>query len=53
MEDACATWLGKIVPEDGGRFRFVYNYDFGDNWRPRGPLRGHPPAENGVRYPLC
>jgi hypothetical protein len=53
MEDACATWLGEIVPEDGGRFRFVYNYDFGDNWRHEVLFEGHPPVEKGVRYPLC
>src|SRR5438477_11395497 len=30
--DSTATKVSDIVPEDGKRFRFRYEYDFGDSW---------------------
>ena len=32
-EDSTATKLSDILPRNGRRFRFEYEYDFGDGWR--------------------
>jgi hypothetical protein len=47
------TKVSKIVPKDGKRFQFEYEYDFGDGWEHEILFEGFLPAENGVRYPLC
>ena len=47
------TKLSKIVPEDGKRFQFEYEYDFGDGWEHEILFEGLLPAEKGARYPLC
>jgi hypothetical protein len=47
------TKLGKIIPKDGKRFQFDYEYDFGDDWQHAVLFEGYLPAEKGVRYPLC
>ena len=48
-----ATKLSKIVPADGKRFSFEYEYDFGDGWEHEILFEGFVPAEKGARYPLC
>ena len=53
MEDSTATKLGDIVPEGTRRFRFMYEYDFGDSWEHEILFEGCLAAEKGVRYPLC
>jgi hypothetical protein len=53
MEDSTATRLRDIMPVDGSRFRFRYEYDFGDDWQHEILFEGCLPAEKGVRYPLC
>lgn len=45
--------LSKIVPADGKRFPFEYEYDFGDGWEHEILFEGFVPAERGVRFPLC
>ncbi len=45
--------LSSVVPEDGKRFRFEYEYDFGDSWEHEVLFEGCSRAEKGVRYPLC
>lgn len=45
--------LSKIIPKDGKRFAFQYEYDFGDSWEHEILFEGFPPPEKGVRYPLC
>ena len=47
------TRLSQIVPEDGSRFTFVYEYDFGDRWRHGVLFEGCLRATPGVRYPIC
>ena len=47
------TRLSSVVPEDGKRFRFEYEYDFGDGWEHEVLFEGCPRAEKGARYPLC
>jgi len=47
------TKLSKIVPKGGKRFRFGYEYDFGDGWEHEILFEGFLSAKKGVRYPLC
>jgi hypothetical protein len=46
MEDSTATKLGDIVPEGTRRFRFMYEYDFGDSWEHEILFEGCLPAES-------
>jgi hypothetical protein len=47
------TRLRDFVPEDGRRFAFTYEYDFGDGWEHEVLFEGCLRAEKGVRYPIC
>ncbi len=47
------TKVSKIIPKDGSRFAFDYEYDFGDSWEHEILFEGCLPAEKGTRYPLC
>lgn len=47
------TRLREIVPEEGKRFQFEYEYDFGDGWEHEVLFEGCLRAEKGARYPLC
>ena len=47
------TKISEIVPQDGKRFRFLYEYDFGDGWQHEVLFEGCIRAEKGRRYPLC
>ena len=51
--DSTATKLSDILPERGERFRFEYEYDFGDGWLHDVLFEGRLPAEPRKRYPLC
>lgn len=51
--DSLETMLSDIVPQDGEWLKFVYEYDFGDNWEHEILFEGCVPAEKGARYPLC
>lgn len=52
-EDSTSTKVSDILPESGKRFRFKYEYDFGDSWEHEILFEGCVPAEKGTRYPLC
>ncbi len=45
--------ISKIVPGNGNRFSFDYEYDFGDGWEHEILFEGCLRAEKGTRYPLC
>ena len=45
--------ISKIVPAEGKRFSFDYEYDFGDGWEHEVVFEGCLRAEKGTRYPLC
>ncbi len=47
------TMVSDIVPQSGARFRFSYEYDFGDRWEHEVVFEGCLPTDQGVRYPLC
>ena len=51
--DSTVTKISEIVPNDGNRFHFVYEYDFGDCWRHEVLFEACLRAENGARYPVC
>jgi hypothetical protein len=52
-KDSTTTLLSEILPRGGERFRFRYEYDFGDNWQHEVLFEGRHSAEPGKRYPLC
>lgn len=51
--DSLNTRISQIVPEDGKRYSFRYEYDFGDDWQHEVLFEGCLRAEKKVRYPLC
>src|SRR5260370_579605 len=52
-EDSTTTNLSEIIPENAKKFRFIYEYDFGDSWYHEVLFEGCPSEEPGKRYPLC
>lgn len=53
VRDSRRTKLSQILPEDGQRFRFEYEYDFGDGWEHEILFEGCPPQNRGPRCPNC
>jgi hypothetical protein len=51
--DSTITKISEIVPKEGKRFAFVYEYDFGDGWDHEILFEGCLRAEKGGRYPRC
>lgn len=51
MRDEKRVKLQQIVP--GEKLKFVYEYDFGDNWQHDLRVEKVLPPEPGVRYPRC
>lgn len=51
--DSTVTKISEIVPKDGKRFQFTYEYDFGDDWQHEVIFEGCLRAEKSGRYPLC
>ena len=51
--DYTVTKLSDVVPEDGERFRFLYEYDFGDAWEHEVLFEGCPQATPDQQFPLC
>lgn len=51
--DSTRTVLSDILPKNGKRFTFQYEYDFGDGWRHEVLFEGFPPAVPKTKYPLC
>jgi hypothetical protein len=47
------TYVSDIVPDSGERFRFTYEYDFGDAWLHDVLFEGCLKSAPGERYPLC
>jgi hypothetical protein len=52
-EDSTTTRISDILPKGGRRFRFQYEYDFGDSWNHEVRFEGVVQAEPKVKYPLC
>lgn len=53
IEDSTTAMLSEILPKNGKRFRFVYEYDFGDGWQHEILFEGCPKPEKGQKFPLC
>jgi hypothetical protein len=51
--DSTSTKVSDILPEDGKRFHFQYEYDFGDSWLHEVLFEKVVRAEPGRKYPLC
>lgn len=51
--DSREVKLSEIVPKDGKRFPFEYEYDFGDSWHHEVLFEGCLRGEKGQRYPIC
>jgi hypothetical protein len=51
--DSTVTKISEIVPPDGSRLRFLYEYDFGDGWEHEVLFEGYIRAEKGCRFPVC
>lgn len=51
--DSTRTRISKILPKDGKRFSFKYEYDFGDCWEHEILFEGCPLKTPGMKYPLC
>jgi hypothetical protein len=52
-KDSTTTKISDILPKTGRRFRFQYEYDFGDSWYHEVLFEGVVQAELKVKYPLC
>ena len=51
--DSTVTKISELVPADGKRLRFLYEYDFGDGWEHEVLLERCLQAQQGERYPRC
>ena len=47
------TKISQILPKDRTRFRFIYEYDFGDDWLHEVLFEGCPKPQPRKKYPLC
>ncbi|MBV8607921.1 MAG: plasmid pRiA4b ORF-3 family protein [Singulisphaera sp.] len=52
-KDSTTTKVSDILPKNGKRFRFVYEYDFGDGWQHEVLFERCVQAEASKKYPLC
>ena len=51
--DSRETRITDIIPRNGRRFTFLYEYDFGDRWVHEVRYEGHVPREKDQQYPRC
>jgi hypothetical protein len=52
-KNSTTTKISDILPTTGRRFRFQYEYDFGDSWYHEVVFEGVVRADPKVKYPLC
>jgi hypothetical protein len=52
-KDSTTTSISDILPRTGKRFRFQYEYDFGDSWYHEVLFEGVVQPDAKVKYPLC
>jgi hypothetical protein len=52
-EDSTATMLSDIITGRARKFRFLYEYDFGDSWYHEILLENCSDVEPGTEYPVC
>ena len=51
--DSLNTRISQIIPKDGKRYSFRYEYDFGDDWQHEIVLEKILPADPGQMLPVC
>jgi hypothetical protein len=51
--DECDFWLSEIIPDTSKKFKFKYEYDFGDGWMHEVLFEKCGERERGQKYPLC
>src|SRR5262249_18472123 len=52
-KDSTTTQLTDILPSTGKRFRFLYEYDFGDSWYHEVLFERTVQPDPKAKYPLC
>ncbi len=52
-EDSTTTNLSDIISGAGKKFRFMYEYDFGDSWYHEVLVEDCSETEPGKKYPIC
>jgi len=52
-KDSTTTRISDILPQAGRRFKFRYEYDFGDSWDHEVLFEGVVQADPKVKYPVC
>jgi hypothetical protein len=52
-QDSTTTKISDLLPRINRRFRFQYEYDFGDSWYHEVLFEGVVRADPKVKYPLC
>ena len=52
-QDSTTTRISQILPNTAKRFRFQYEYDFGDSWHHEVLFEGVVQAQSQVKYPIC
>jgi hypothetical protein len=52
-EDSTTTELSALLPRSGKRFKFLYEYDFGDSWEHEVLFEGCLKPQSDLLYPLC
>jgi len=52
-DDASKFRLSDIIPEDGEKYKFFYEYDFGDSWNHIIQFEKFVEPEKGKTYPCC
>ena len=53
IDDSRKTLLGDILPADGSKMNFLYEYDFGDDWTHKISFEGFKPIDKKQVYPRC
>lgn len=53
IEDSTSTLLSDVLPADGKRFQFTYEYDFGDYWQHEILFEGCLESVKGTKLPIC
>lgn len=51
--DSTCTKISDLVPKNGKRTGFKYEYDFGDSWEHEVLFEGCPEVDPKAKYPLC
>lgn len=53
IHDDAGVRLSKLIPKSGRVSRWIYEYDFGDDWRHEVLFEGYPIPDPKTKYPLC